>query len=79
LSFKSKSLGLSSKFLDLVFKVLFGLSASSDFGFFENTLLDESVFWLEFSQGVFGSIDESEGSGFVSTELGSQSEDDDLL
>jgi hypothetical protein len=79
LSFKSKSLGLSSKFLDLVFEVLFGLSVSDDFRFLEDSLLNESVFWLEFSQRVFGSIDESESSGFVSTELGSQSKDDDLL
>ena len=35
--------------------------------------------WLEFSQRVFRSINKSEGRGFVSTEFGSETEDDDLL
>jgi hypothetical protein len=79
LSFLGSSLVFTSELLDLVLEVLLGLSVGYDLWFLNDALLDESVLWLKLSERVFGSIDESEGSGFVSTEFSSQTKDDYLV
>jgi hypothetical protein len=79
LSFKGSGLSLSSKFLDLILEVLLSLSVGSDLRFFNDTLLDKSVFWLKLSKRVFVTVDKTESSGSITTELGSETEDNNLF
>jgi hypothetical protein len=79
LSFHSGSLVLTSQFLDLVLEVLLGLSVSDNLRLLNDTLFDESVLGLKLSKGVFGAVDKTKSSGSITTEFGSQSEDDNLF
>lgn len=78
-SLQSGSLVLTSELLNLVLEVFSGLSVTDDLWFFNDTLLDKSVLWLKLSERVFRTVDETEGSGLVSTEFGSESKDDYLF
>lgn len=69
----------SSEFSDFVLQLFFGFSVDFSFWFLDKSLLDESVFWLEFHQGVSGVVDESLGLAFVTSELSLQMHNNDLF
>lgn len=79
LTFQSSGLIFTSELLDLVLEVFFSLSVGDNFWFLNDTLFDESVLWLKLSERVFRPIDKTEGSRFVTTEFGSEAEDNYLF
>ena len=69
----------SSEFSDFVFQFLFGFSVGGDFRLGNESLLDESVLWLELHHRVFVRVDESLGTALVSTKLSAHVHNDYML
>lgn len=70
---------LSSQFSDFVLEFFFGFSVGDNLWLGNETLLDESVLWLELHHRVLVGVDETLGSALVASELSGHVHNDYMI
>lgn len=70
---------LSSQFSDFVLEFLFGFSVGDNLWLGNETLLDESVLWLELHHRILVGVDETLGSALVASELSGHVHNDYMI